>query len=145
MYPGPERLDDINAISRLDEAAAGRIFREESGRSIAALVRAFGDIDLAENAVQEAFAVALRAWGRATACRPTRAAGSRPLPAIGRSTVAAIALPLAFVSENDPLAIVLALSLSWHFSANSRANGARPSTTHSSSRTPTAAHRFFSS
>jgi DNA-directed RNA polymerase specialized sigma24 family protein len=64
MYPGPERLDDINAISRLDEAAAGRIFREESGRSIAALVRAFGDIDLAEDAVQEAFAVALRAWAR---------------------------------------------------------------------------------
>jgi predicted RNA polymerase sigma factor len=64
MYPGPERLEDIDAISRLDEAAVGRIFREESGRSIAALVRAFGDIDLAEDAVQEAFAVALRTWAR---------------------------------------------------------------------------------
>src|SRR5207249_3042735 len=53
---------DINASSRLDEAAVGQIFREESGRSIAALIRAFGDIDLAEDAVQEAFAVALRAW-----------------------------------------------------------------------------------
>src|SRR6266850_1670060 len=63
-YPRPERLEDINAISRLDEAAVGRIFREESGRSIAALIRAFGDIDLAEDAVQEAFAVALRTWGR---------------------------------------------------------------------------------
>src|SRR5213592_3978691 len=61
-YPRPDRLDDINAISRLDEAAVGRIFREESGRSIAALIRAFGDIDLAEDAVQEAFAVALRTW-----------------------------------------------------------------------------------
>jgi RNA polymerase sigma-70 factor, ECF subfamily len=41
-----------------------RIFREESGRSIAALIRAYGDIDLAEEAVQEAFAVALRTWAR---------------------------------------------------------------------------------
>ncbi|MFL5954663.1 MAG: RNA polymerase sigma factor [Gaiellaceae bacterium] len=54
----------MDASSRLDEAAVGRIFREESGRSIAALIRAFGDIDLAEDAVQEAFAVALRTWAR---------------------------------------------------------------------------------
>src|SRR5207237_8191260 len=63
-YPRPDRLHDIDAIPRLDEAAVGRIFREESGRSIAALIRAFGDIDLAEDAVQEAFAVALRTWAR---------------------------------------------------------------------------------
>ncbi|WP_406400898.1 RNA polymerase sigma factor [Streptomyces sp. NBC_00879] len=44
----------------VDEAAVGRIFREESGRSVAALIRVFGDIDVAEDAVQEAFAVALR-------------------------------------------------------------------------------------
>jgi RNA polymerase sigma-70 factor (ECF subfamily) len=37
---------------QLDEAAIGRIFREESGRSVAALIRAFGDIDAAEDAVQ---------------------------------------------------------------------------------------------
>ena len=43
-------------------AEVGRIFREESGRSLAALIRVFGDIDLAEDAVQEAFAVALRKW-----------------------------------------------------------------------------------
>ena len=42
----------------------GRIFREESGRSVAALVRAFGDIDLAEDAVQDAFAVAVQRWPR---------------------------------------------------------------------------------
>src|SRR2546430_6173990 len=64
MYPRPDRLDDIDAIPGLDEAAVGRIFREESGRSIAALIRAFGDIDLAEDAVQESFTVALRAWAR---------------------------------------------------------------------------------
>ncbi|WP_405889414.1 RNA polymerase sigma factor [Streptomyces sp. NBC_00133] len=46
----------------VDEAAVGRIFREESGRSVAALIRVFGDIDVAEDAVQEAFAVALRTW-----------------------------------------------------------------------------------
>ncbi|TMK46905.1 MAG: RNA polymerase sigma factor [Actinobacteria bacterium] len=40
----------------------GRIFREESGRSVATLIRIFGDIDIAEDAVQEAFAVALRKW-----------------------------------------------------------------------------------
>ena len=46
----------------VDDALVGRIFREESGRSVATLIRAFGDIDLAEDAVQEAFAVALRRW-----------------------------------------------------------------------------------
>jgi RNA polymerase sigma-70 factor, ECF subfamily len=53
---------DVDAAAKLDEAEVGRIFREESGRSVAALIRAFGDIDLAEDAVQEAFAVALRKW-----------------------------------------------------------------------------------
>jgi RNA polymerase sigma-70 factor, ECF subfamily len=46
----------------LGEAAVGRIFREESGRSVAALIRVFGDIDIAEDAVQEAFAIAVRKW-----------------------------------------------------------------------------------
>jgi RNA polymerase sigma-70 factor, ECF subfamily len=53
---------DVDAAAKLDEAEVGRIFREETGRSVAALIRAFGDIDLAEDAVQEAFAVALRKW-----------------------------------------------------------------------------------
>ena len=46
----------------VDDALIGRIFREESGRSVATLIRIFGDIDLAEDAVQEAFAIALRKW-----------------------------------------------------------------------------------
>src|ERR687889_2414770 len=46
----------------MDEAQIGRIFREESGRSVAALIRIFGDIDVAEDAVQEAFTVALDRW-----------------------------------------------------------------------------------
>ena len=45
-----------------DDALIGRIFREGSGRSVATLVRIFGDIDIAEDAVQEAFALALRKW-----------------------------------------------------------------------------------
>jgi RNA polymerase sigma-70 factor (ECF subfamily) len=48
--------------AELDAAAVGRIFRAESGRSVAALIRVFGDIDVAEDAVQEAFAIALRKW-----------------------------------------------------------------------------------
>ena len=52
----------VDAGRKLDRAEIGRIFREEFGRSVAALIRTFGDIDLAEDAVQEAFAVALRRW-----------------------------------------------------------------------------------
>ena len=55
-------MRDVDAAAQLDGAEVGRIFREESGRSVAALIRAFGDIDVAEDAVQEAFAVALRKW-----------------------------------------------------------------------------------
>jgi len=38
------------------------IFRRESGRAVATLVRLFGDIDIAEEAVQEAFVVATDRW-----------------------------------------------------------------------------------
>src|SRR4249919_1150199 len=39
-----------------------RVFRAESGRAVASLVRVFGDIDIAEEAVQEAFVVAVQRW-----------------------------------------------------------------------------------
>jgi RNA polymerase sigma-70 factor, ECF subfamily len=39
-----------------------RVFREEYGRAVAVLVRVFGDIDLAEEAVQDAFTVAIQRW-----------------------------------------------------------------------------------
>jgi RNA polymerase sigma-70 factor (ECF subfamily) len=42
--------------------AIERAYRESSGRAVATLVRLFGDIDLAEEAVQEAFAVATERW-----------------------------------------------------------------------------------
>ncbi len=39
-----------------------RVFREEYGRAVAVLVRYFRDIDVAEEAVQDAFAIALQRW-----------------------------------------------------------------------------------
>src|SRR5262245_55930672 len=39
-----------------------RVFRHEYGRAVAVLVRVFGDIDLAEEAVQDAFATAVQRW-----------------------------------------------------------------------------------
>ena len=41
-----------------------RVFRAEYGRAVAVLVRVFGDIDIAEEAVQDAFAVAAERWPR---------------------------------------------------------------------------------
>jgi RNA polymerase sigma-70 factor (ECF subfamily) len=42
-----------------------RVFREESGQAVATLIRVLGDFDLAEEAVQEAFLVAMERWGTA--------------------------------------------------------------------------------
>ncbi len=56
----------------VDRAAIERVFRDEYGRSVAVLVRVFGDIDLAEESVQDAFTVAVQKW-------PT--AGLPPSPA----------------------------------------------------------------
>jgi len=39
-----------------------RVFREEYGRAVAVLVRVFGDIDVAEEAVQDAFTTAVQRW-----------------------------------------------------------------------------------
>jgi RNA polymerase sigma-70 factor, ECF subfamily len=41
-----------------------RVFRSEYGRAVAVLVRVFGSIDVAEDAVQEAFVAATRTWPR---------------------------------------------------------------------------------
>jgi RNA polymerase sigma-70 factor, ECF subfamily len=42
--------------------AVERLFREESGRAVATLIRVLGDFDLAEEVVQEAFVRALEVW-----------------------------------------------------------------------------------
>ena len=39
-----------------------RVFRDEYGRAVAVLIRAFGDIDIAEEAVQDAFTTAVQRW-----------------------------------------------------------------------------------
>ena len=39
-----------------------QVFREEHGRAVAVLVRLFGDIDVAEEAVQDAFLAAVERW-----------------------------------------------------------------------------------
>ncbi|MGD9795614.1 MAG: RNA polymerase sigma factor [Acidimicrobiia bacterium] len=51
-------------MSAAPQADIARIFREESGRVIAGLVRRFGDIDVAEEAVQDAFMIATDRWTR---------------------------------------------------------------------------------
>jgi RNA polymerase sigma-70 factor (ECF subfamily) len=49
-------------VTLVDGSDIERAFREEYGRAVAVLVRAFGDIDLAEEAVQDAFTVAVQRW-----------------------------------------------------------------------------------
>ena len=51
---GPERRDSV----------VDRTFRHESGRAVATLIRVLGGFDAAEEAVQEAFVVALERWPR---------------------------------------------------------------------------------
>jgi RNA polymerase sigma-70 factor, ECF subfamily len=62
LIPAAGGAGGVGGSSALGEAEIARIFREESGRSVATLIRVFGDIDVAEDAVQDAFAVALRRW-----------------------------------------------------------------------------------
>ena len=52
----PFQVDGLSAGAEIE-----RVFREEYGRAVAVLVRVFGDIDVAEEAVQDAFAVAVAA------------------------------------------------------------------------------------
>jgi RNA polymerase sigma-70 factor, ECF subfamily len=64
--------DPIGDVPTLPVAEIERVFRAEYGRAVAVLVRVLGDIDLAEEAVQEAFVAALARWP---------AAGLPPSPA----------------------------------------------------------------
>ena len=59
-------------MTGLHVAEIERIFRDEHGRAVSVLIRAFRDIDMAEEAVQEAFLEAVQRW-------PT--AGLPPSPA----------------------------------------------------------------
>jgi RNA polymerase sigma-70 factor (ECF subfamily) len=57
MSPKPELTTPGFEVSTID-----RVFREESGKVVATLIRLFRDIDVAEEAVQEAFVVATERW-----------------------------------------------------------------------------------
>ena len=52
--PSNRSLTPVKAIEQA--------FREDSGRAVATLIRLFGDVDVAEEAVQEAFVVATERW-----------------------------------------------------------------------------------
>jgi len=49
-------------MTAVSETEVEQVFRREYGRAVAVLTRAFGDIDLAEEAVQEAFVEAVQRW-----------------------------------------------------------------------------------
>ena len=49
-------------MTSVPAAEIERVFTEEYGRAVSVLVRVFGDIDVAEEAVQDAFTEAVRRW-----------------------------------------------------------------------------------
>jgi RNA polymerase sigma-70 factor, ECF subfamily len=49
-------------VAAVDESGIERVFRTEYGRAVAVLTRVFGDIDVAEESVQDAFAAAVARW-----------------------------------------------------------------------------------
>lgn len=49
-------------MATFDVEAIGPIFRAESGRAVATLIRVFGDVSIAEDAVQDAFTTAVERW-----------------------------------------------------------------------------------
>ena len=52
---------EVQAVSVVTPDIAG-VFRAEHGRAVAVLTRVFGDLDIAEDAVQDAFAAAMEKW-----------------------------------------------------------------------------------
>jgi RNA polymerase sigma-70 factor (ECF subfamily) len=55
-------VSGLNSVAACPRSEIERVFREEYGRSVAVLVRTFGDIDIAEEAVQDAFEAAVHRW-----------------------------------------------------------------------------------
>lgn len=51
-----------SGLPEVSAAEIERVFRAEYGRAVAVLVRRFGDIDVAEEAVQDAFTAAAQRW-----------------------------------------------------------------------------------
>ena len=59
-----DSMSDSTSRPSVTSADIARVFRDEHGRAVAVLIRALGDIDLAEDAVQDAFTVAVERWAR---------------------------------------------------------------------------------
>ncbi|WP_020075074.1 sigma-70 family RNA polymerase sigma factor [Cryocola sp. 340MFSha3.1] len=57
-------MENGAAVPLPDAAAIAAAFREQYGRAVSVLYRVFGDLDRAEDAVQDAFAVAAERWPR---------------------------------------------------------------------------------
>jgi len=85
-----------------------QIYREESGRILATLIRLLGDFDLAEEAMQEAFAAALAQW-------PTAGAPANPrawLVSAGRNKAVDLLRRRALLeAKREDLARLTALAL----------------------------------
>ena len=60
--PPPARARSSSAPCRSELTTSPPIFRREVGRCTATLIRVLGDVDLAEDAVAEAFAIAAERW-----------------------------------------------------------------------------------
>jgi RNA polymerase sigma-70 factor (ECF subfamily) len=77
-----------------------KIFRDEAGRALATLIRLVGDFDLAEDVLQEAFAVALERW-------PAESSPSNPrawLVNVGRNkAIDRVRRQIAFRGKQDQL------------------------------------------
>src|SRR4051794_7647866 len=58
----PSRAPDRPVSSASGAASLDRVFREEHGRVVAPLPRRLGDIDVAEEAAQEAYLIAVQRW-----------------------------------------------------------------------------------
>src|SRR5439155_15280060 len=61
---GPPRRRDRGASDQGMVAILDQVFRDQWGRVLAALIGFLGDFDLAEEAAQEAFAIAAERWPR---------------------------------------------------------------------------------
>jgi RNA polymerase sigma-70 factor (ECF subfamily) len=86
-----------------------QIFRDEAGHALATLIRLVGDFDLAEDALQEAFAVALERW-------PAGEAPSNPrawLVSVGRNkAIDRVRRQIAFRGKQDQLTREIELNAS---------------------------------
>jgi RNA polymerase sigma-70 factor (ECF subfamily) len=87
--------------NRMTPSEIDRVFRDEAGRALATLIRLVGDFDLAEDALQDAFAAALQRWPAADPPSNPRAW----LVHVGRNkAIDRVRRQIAFRGKQDELA-----------------------------------------